>query len=632
MALAKWNALLIELSGIAQIRLETLATDLKRLVNWYKNRTGIQRWLIGASGFSVTVLASHRLFSYLSRKNNKQPPGLIGIPYFGSFFTLAYYGEEKFSRSLLPSYGPITMHKIGTTKILTINEINLIKAIIGSQYCALRPPQLSAIYRSVNQSIYVKNVSAKSLLEYKIIAPQAFCNEYRCQRRRVLINAVSKISNKQLIESNVNKLLSTKIFPLLDDISSNNMNTIDNNSNHNSNTSANENKRSWNPDSEMELLSFNITFGALFGSDKILDSNDNDFIAIAKFSTRFGALFGFSILANLFCIPNLIRKYMIDDKLNPEFVQNLADGSSIFEKYMNEAIKNLANKKESDYTLFDEIYKMIKNDANVSSVITDEILLVDVFNLLAAATATTAITLESCLLFSAKYLSLQDEIYKELIQFGSGSGSGSGNDIEYKNIVHCVKFQAFIHEVLRVSAILPTSNPRAVSEPCILRFNYMKSNDDKKRIQKNTTRRVDSQSIIFDKLCNYNSNDKRDCEYIIDELFYIVENLDYVMTQDSNIWGENPCQFNIYHWINMIHESNGETRQTFVKNPNSLPFSIGKRDCLGKTLAMKAIKLILAKLFLKYKFTFENENKDIVYRYMFVKEIHPKINLLAQKR
>ena len=584
---------------------------LKKFINILETRiqklSTLQRWVVAFSAFNTAVLVTHKVFSYLSRKNHKYPPSLLGIPYWGSFFTFAYYGEKAFIQSLLPSYGPITMHKIGRTNILTINETNLIKTIIGSEYCALRPWQLSAIYDSVNKSIYSNNLTLNEIQMQQIVTSQAFSNQHVPQRRRLALNAISKIANRKFIEGHVNILLEKQMFPLLDEMATNN-------------------KGIWSPHREMDLISFNITFGALFGSKNILDSNNRDFITIAEYSTTFGVLFGFSILSNLFYIPNIVRKHFIDNKLNLAFVKNLAHTSVIFEKYINNAIKEHEKKNKDEFTIFDEIYENMKKDKNLNNVITDEILLSDLLSLVGAATDTTTATLESCLLFAAKYSALQDEIYYELKQFGD-CGDGN-NDIEYKNIANCVKFQAFIHEVLRVSAIVPKNTPHAVSEPCILKFNYM--------IDKNGERmpnRVNSKSIIFDKLSNYdsynNSKGDRDTEYIIDKSFYIDSNLEYIQTQDNSIWGKNASKFNINHWI-----KDGKKGKIFYKNPNSLPFSIGKRDCPGRALAMKAIKLIMAKLFIKYKFAFQDNSIDIdiTYKYGFVKQIYPKQNLVVAKR
>ena len=625
MALDNYKSMVNDLSNILVTRVQNLPADAKLLLNWFQSLPTLQRWIVGITAFNTTILITHRLFSYLSRKIHKYPPGLYGIPYFGSFFTFGFYGEEKFTQSLLPSYGPITMHKIGITNILTINEVNLIKVIIGSEYCALRPWQLTAIYTNVDKSNYNDDLTSNALKIHQIVPPQAFSNDYQSQRRRLALNAVSKIANRKFVESQVNVLLSKQMYPVLEKMA-----IESGGNNHNE-----RKKASWSPHRDMDLISFNITFGALFGIDNILSKDNKDFLTIADHSTEFGVLFGLSILSNFFYFPRIIRKHYIDDKITVGFVKNLSNSSVIFEKYIDNAIKEYENKKssvsddDSSFTLFDEIYQSIKNDKNMNSIITDEILLADIFSLLAAATDTTTATLESCLLFAAKYASVQEEVYQELKQFSNGDGDGDGasGDIEYKNITQCVKFQGFIHEVLRISAIVPKNTARAVSEACILKFNYETDNNGYKKSDA-----VNSKSIIFDKLSNYerynNEKGQRDCEYIIDESFYIDSNLDYVMTQDSNIWGLNPSKLDINHWI----KQNSEKGEIFFKNTNSLPFSIGKRDCPGRMLAMKAIKLIMAKLFLKYKFTFEDDSIDITYEYGFVKQINPKRSLVVEKR
>ena len=43
--------------------------------------------------------------------------------------------------------------------------------------------------------------------------------------------------------------------------------------------------------------------------------------------------------------------------------------------------------------------------------------------------------------------------------------------------------------------------------------------------------------------------------------------------------------------------------------------SVGKRDCPGCMLAMKAIKLIMVEVFSKYGFTFKDDSVGITYYY-----------------
>ena len=101
-------------------------------------------WL--ASGICVSVVLLRNVFNRIYRKIYKYPPGLFGIPYFGSFFTLAAYGDDKFYTKLMPKYGPIAMFNVGNTSMICINDANLIQTMYNSNYCLKRPQPMTQLF------------------------------------------------------------------------------------------------------------------------------------------------------------------------------------------------------------------------------------------------------------------------------------------------------------------------------------------------------------------------------------------------------------------------------------------------------------------------------------------------------
>lgn len=99
-----------------------------------------------ATGICLSLLLLRNVFNRIYRRIYKYPPGLFGIPYFGSFFTLAAYGDDKFYTKLIPKYGPITMFDVGNTSMISINDANLIQTMYNSNYCLQRPQLMTQLF------------------------------------------------------------------------------------------------------------------------------------------------------------------------------------------------------------------------------------------------------------------------------------------------------------------------------------------------------------------------------------------------------------------------------------------------------------------------------------------------------
>ena len=87
---------------------------------------------------------------------------------------------------------------------------------------------------------------------------------------------------------------------------------------------------------------------------------------------------------------------------------------------------------------------------------------------------------------------------------------------------------------------------------------------------------------------------------------FIEPNLSYIMTQDKSIWGNHGSKFDINHWMSIDNNNNYK----FTNNFASMPFSIGKRNCVGQLLAMKRERIVLANLILRYKFANCDNNNN----------------------
>ena len=79
---------------------------------------------------TTTIGATYRCFKiYYCRKKYKYPPGLYGVPLFGSFLTAQAAGAD-FLNKIIPSYGPLVHMPAGSFyDFVQINDGNLMQKV-----------------------------------------------------------------------------------------------------------------------------------------------------------------------------------------------------------------------------------------------------------------------------------------------------------------------------------------------------------------------------------------------------------------------------------------------------------------------------------------------------------------------
>ena len=90
-------------------------------------------------------------------------------------------------------------------------------------------------------------------------------------------------------------------------------------------------------------------------------------------------------------------------------------------------------------------------------------------------------------------------------------------------------------------------------------------------------------------------------------------------------------EINLNNWL--IYDNN-TNKYKFINNKDSIPFGIGKRDCLGQSLAMKEIEAFLANLILNYKILPPNQ-QEIEIKFTTTKNVsvvEPAIPVRIEKR
>ncbi|XP_030576986.1 cytochrome P450 2K1-like isoform X3 [Archocentrus centrarchus] len=172
-------------------------------------------------------------------------------------------------------------------------------------------------------------------------------------------------------------------------------------------------------------------------------------------------------------------------------------------------------------------------------------LLMTVIQLFAAGTETTSTTLRWALLFMAKYPKIQDEVQEELRRV---IGDRQVQVADRKNLPFT---DAVIHETQRLSSIVPTALPHKTTRDITFHGHF---------IEKGTT--------VFPLLTS--------------------------VLHDPDEW-ERPHSFYPAHFL--------DKEKKFVKRDAFIPFSAGRRVCLGEGLARMELFLFFATLLQHFRFT-----------------------------
>ncbi|XP_029914373.1 cytochrome P450 2K1-like [Myripristis murdjan] len=187
----------------------------------------------------------------------------------------------------------------------------------------------------------------------------------------------------------------------------------------------------------------------------------------------------------------------------------------------------------------------LEESGNMNTHYSNEHLVSSVGNLFAAGTDTTGTTLRWGLLLMAKYPHIQDQVQEELSRV---IGSRQVQVEDRKNLPYT---DAVIHETQRFTSILPVSLPHVTSQDVTFQGYF---------ISKGT--------IVFPLLAS--------------------------VLWDENEW-EGPRSFNPAHFL----DENGK----FVKRDAFMPFSAGRRVCLGESLARMELFLFFTSLLQHFRFT-----------------------------
>lgn len=204
---------------------------------------------------------------------------------------------------------------------------------------------------------------------------------------------------------------------------------------------------------------------------------------------------------------------------------------------------------------------------------------------------TTAHTMEVGILLLAKYKPIQDIIYNEIV---SKLKEKNETMFDLENTYQLPQYRAFIHETLRISCPAPDGLIRTCNKDirCVkLKDNYNTILCDYVNSDSWDTNEMNTNGIVYD--------------YIIEKNTNIEANFGYILLNNKKLGFD--MKVNLNNWLKK-DETNGKL--VFVNNKNSMPFSMGRRDCPGQSLAIKELYAFFGNLLLKYQVSPIDNNPD----------------------
>ena len=216
-----------------------------------------------------------------------------------------------------------------------------------------------------------------------------------------------------------------------------------------------------------------------------------------------------------------------------------------------------------------------------------------------AGSDTTANSMEYGLAYLSKYPELQNELYNELSQVFKDR-----NNINlYLNVGKLHIFRAFIREILRLSSVSTFGFPRKANAPIPVQ--------------------------MYDDILKYN------IDVIIPKNAIIIANIPYANNY-SGYWNEYNAnksnnkygELNLDAWLETTNKGN----KTFRMNNKFVTFTIGKRSCLGMSLALREMQCFFAHMIMNYKFKLTNNNQNINQKWELSRRVDPQIGMMVTKR
>ncbi|XP_069498171.1 cytochrome P450 2J2-like [Ambystoma mexicanum] len=428
------------------------------------------------------------------------PPGPHGWPFVGSLIHMAFSEPHTSIRKFSEKYGDVFSLQLGSMPFVVLNGLQAIKeAFVYKGDVFAGRPQIPIIYDMFK--------------EFGLINSNGHI--WKQQRRFALSTLRNFGMGKRSLEERINE----EIGYLTDTMEA-------------------ENGQPFDPhfqiNSSVSNVICSITFGERFDYQ---DPEFQDLLHLLDETLRLEV----SVSSQLYNAFPQIMKYV------PGSHQRVFKNWAFIKEYVQKKIqKHKKDLNPSEPRDFIDCYliEMEKFKGDSSSSFDEENMVHSTVDLFFAGTETTSTTLRWAILFMAAYPDIQEKVHAEIDR---ALGHARQPLMENRKLMPYTN--AVIHEVQRISNIIPLGAPRCTTSDVTLRGYHL---------PKGTTVSANFTSVLF----------------------------------DEKEW-KTPHTFNPEHFL-----ENGE----FKNHEAFLPFSIGNRICLGEQLAKMELFLYFTTLLQKFCF------------------------------
>jgi len=335
---------------------------------------------------------------------------------------------------------------------------------------------------------------------------------------------------------------------------------------------------------------FNILYIVAFGT--VISVNDENYKKCSNFIKKWFT--SLTMLNPMQFLP--ISYYLISAKINlkQKLIELNQDQEEIFGQMIEK--RKLQYDPKNCNGFIDSLVHFTQTDKSY----TTEHAILDISVIFSAGIDTTAKALEIAIYCAAMFPNIQEEVYNELLKVAENHDNDNINNnnnklnnykwYSLKSSDKCPKLKAFLHESLRYIPIVPLNLQHSPSEDIDVSVNGK--------------------------------------AYIIPKNSIVLPNMEY-LTHDKKTWGDDAEKFSLNRWL----ISDNTTDQTkFKLNENELIFGVGRRDCVGKSLALKDFETTFANWILNYSFRWNDKySRKIKKNFAMVYQINP-VPVIISKR